>query len=193
MASDTVWYCQDVSCVKQNTVPETNLCWEHAFFYAQSAQFSFCRTAYPVLTGVIRSDSSRLEIYTSELGYPTHWQQTLEDRTCIVPKKAYAGSSTQWLTEMHEMGSGESSLILSHLWSQSHGQRAVCSLRLWGCCVPSLGCVNMVPGHIYPDKPWRLYNLCARKVLQRSVTDFRVSSKGHVLTPKCLSLPIPPH
>lgn len=91
------------------------------------------------LTGVIRSDSSRLEMYTSELGYPTHWQQTWKDRTCIVPKKACAGSSRQWLTQTHEMGSDESSLILSCLWPQSHGRRAACSLLLWGvlCALPA--------------------------------------------------------
>lgn len=142
------------------------------------------------LTGVIRLDSSRLEIYTSELGYPTHWQQTWKDRTCIVPKKACAGSSRQWLTQMHEMGSDRSSLILSCLWPQFHGQRAACSLLLWGCCVPSLphlGCINMFPGHIHPEKSWRLYNLCARKVLQRPVTDFPMNSKDYILTPKCLS------
>lgn len=106
------------------------------------------------LTGVITSDSCILKIQTSELGYPNHWQQTLKNRTCIVPKQAYAGSSTQWLTAMHEMRSDESSLILSCLWPQSHGRRAACSLMLWGCSVTSLedlGCVNTFPGHIHPE------------------------------------------
>lgn len=121
----------------------------------------------------------------------------LKNRTCIVPKKAYAGSSTQWLTEMHEMGSDESSLIPSSLWPQSHGQRAACSLLLGeGCCVPSPaepGCVNIFPEHICPEKPWRFYSLWARKILQRPVTDFPMRTEGQILTPKCLSLPIPPH
>lgn len=49
--------------------------------------------------------------------------KSLKEIIRIVPKKAYTGSSMQWLTQMQmsEMRSDETSLLLSHLWLQSHG------------------------------------------------------------------------
>lgn len=107
-----------------------------------------------------------------------------------------------------DMGKDESSLLLSlplaaALGIQSpakrctdqpdtHGSsdRAASSLVLCGCCVPSLA--QECSLETFARKAKGDYTACVQgAIFQRPVTDFPMSSKGHILTLKCCYFPIP--